>query len=206
MSERARLLFGTLPGGQASATLYRSFYVLNLIRPMVGDPKQLSDLAKVEADVRIVCRCFTFEDDWDLNALARRLRRIGGSTVWTEITRGMRCNRPGCKSTNLYALPVEYGQAKPNAPVALSPLDRAMIDLALTILRDATRRSKTGQVGTADVRLALYVVHGHLRDAKLVREFWIAATEPDRKPWSSCQLPMRWIEGRLARRGFVASR
>jgi hypothetical protein len=30
---------------------------------MVGDPKQLSDFAKIEADVRIICRHCTFDED-----------------------------------------------------------------------------------------------------------------------------------------------
>jgi hypothetical protein len=60
---------------------------------VVGAPKQLSDLNKIEADVRITCRQCGFEDDWTPAELARHVLAIGGSTVWSEVTRHLVCRR-----------------------------------------------------------------------------------------------------------------
>jgi hypothetical protein len=48
---------------------------------MVGAAKHLSDLNKIEADVRITCRKCGFEDDWDRHELARHVLAIGGSLI-----------------------------------------------------------------------------------------------------------------------------
>ena len=77
---------------------------------MVGPPKHLSDLDKIEADVRITCRRCGFEDDWDRGELARHVLAIGGNLVWTEVTRHMVCRRFGCGSTELRALAVPFAR------------------------------------------------------------------------------------------------
>ena len=45
---------------------------------MVVSPKHLSDLAKIEADVRIRCRECGFEEDWTIESLGRHLLETHG--------------------------------------------------------------------------------------------------------------------------------
>ena len=48
--------------------------------------QSLSDLATIEADVRITCRRCRFEEDWSRDDLARHLDALGGSEVSSAIT------------------------------------------------------------------------------------------------------------------------
>ena len=147
---------------------------------MVGPPKYLSDLAKIEADVRVICRACGYEVDWDREGLARWILQRGGSTVWTEITRGMVCPKRKCKSTNHNAIAVPFSRRAPNEPVHLRPIERKVIEVALEVLRNAAARSPYGPVGTPSVRLALYALKLFLPDRQLLAEFWDKANNSDR--------------------------
>jgi hypothetical protein len=171
---------------------------------MVGHPKHLSDLEKVEADVRIICRECRYEEDWTRDSLGRFLHRTGGSRVWTEITRGMRCRRLGCPSTSLYAIAVPFARKPPNMPRMVSALDALRISVALQILRDAAQVAERGGAATLPVKLALYVLHPHLRDPELVREYWSYAERPIITNGHNCFRVLRWIENRLRERGWLA--
>lgn len=172
---------------------------------MVGAPKHLSDLDRIKADVRITCRECGYEEDWTLDSLKRHLVRTSGSQSWTEITRGMRCRRFTCCGTDLYPLAVPFARKPPNLPRKVKPLDGLRITLALQILDDAAQRAQYGPVATADVRLALYVLHPFLRDARLVRDFWRAAERPKPELGECCHQLLRWINARLRQQGWLAA-
>ena len=123
--------------------------------------------------------------------------------MWTEITRGMICPKRKCESTNHYAIAVPFSRRAPNEPVHLRPIERKVIEVALEVLRDAAARSPYGPVGTPSVRLALYGLKLFLPDRHLLAEFWDKANNPNRPASTSCNLPMRWIEDRLVRRGLI---
>ena len=171
---------------------------------MVGPPKHLSDLEKIEADVRIICRQCRYEEDWTTASLSRFLHRTGGNATWTEITRGMRCRRLGCPSTLLYPLAVPFARKPANMPRKVSPLDALRISVALQILRDAAQVADQGRAATLPVKLALYVLHPHLRDPELVREYWSYAERPVVTNGHNCFRVLRWIEKRLRDRGWLA--
>ena len=124
---------------------------------MVGDPKNLSDLDKIEADVRITCWKCGFEDDWTVAALSRHLHETGGSTVWSVLTRTRSCRRFGCGSSDVRALIVPYARRPANMPRRIGELDRRLVDTALAILTEAAR-NRTGSAATLEVRLALLVL------------------------------------------------
>ena len=171
---------------------------------MVGHPKHLSDLAKIEADVRIICRECRLEEDWTAESLGRYLHRTKGSGVWSEITRGMKCRRLGCPSGDLYPLAVPFSRKPPNMPRKVSPLDAIRISVALQILRDAAKVADDGGAATLPVKLALYVLHPHLRDPELVREYWSYAEHPVVTNGHNCYRVLRWMEKRLRDRGWLA--
>lgn len=131
---------------------------------MVGQPKHLSDLHKIEADVRITCRRCRFEDDWTREALAAHLFAMGGSQVWSEITRHLRCRRFGCKSSDLRAQAVPCARRQANVPRRIGKLDAQLVRTAMKVLEEAVARSRGQAVATAQVRLALLVLYRYLRD------------------------------------------
>jgi len=171
---------------------------------MVGPPKHLSDLRKVEADVRITCRRCWFEDDWTREGLAKHLSEIGGSQVWSEITRHLTCRRFGWGSRDLRALPVPYARRGANMAKRIGRLDGQLLGTALKILEQAVARSPGRSVATMEVRLALLVVHRYLRDRELVRGFWDCASDSSRAVSEGLSEPFRSICHRLEQQGWIA--
>ncbi len=171
---------------------------------MVGQPKRLSDLARIEADVRITCGRCHFEDDWTRNDLARHLAATGGSQVWSEITRHLRCRRADCGSTDLRAVPVPYARRPANMLRRVSRLDAHVVGTALTILEQAVARSKNEAVATLEVRLALLVVHRYARERELVQRFWQRAGLTLRNVNDGLTEPLQSIRARLVQLGWIA--
>jgi len=176
-----------------------------MLSRMVGDPKDLSDLRRIEANVRFTCRFYGHEWDVDREVLTRQLLAAGRSTEWTQIARGMTCAKPRCASTAIWAKPMPFGQRPPNAKVRMGPLDRKLLAAALAVLDEAAGRSGKGKVADQPVRLALLVVHRYLRDPGLVTAYWEAASQGEDRPGVSCHLPFRHIEERLVRQGYIST-
>ena len=171
---------------------------------MVGAPKHLSDLARIEADVRVACRPCGFEEDWPREALARHLFEIGGSQVWSEVTRHLRCRRFGCGSADLRATPVPYARRPPNMPRRVGRLDAHLVEAAMGVLDAAARRSRGQAVATLEVRLALLVVHRYARDRECVRRFWTRASTGNRSVDDGLGEPLQVIRQRLVAAGWLA--
>lgn len=168
---------------------------------MVGQPKNLHDLAKIEADVRITCRRCRFEEDWTREDLARHLHAIGGSTVWSEITRHLTCRRHGCGSRDVRALPVPYARRQANVPRRVGKLDARLIAAAMGVLEQAASRG--GEARTVEVHLALLVAYRYARDAASVRAFWELAGRSGRSVAESLAGPLEVIRHRLVGRGWL---
>ena len=171
---------------------------------MVGAPKHLSDLHKISADVRITCRRCGFEDDWTRQALAGHLFAIGGSQVWSEITRHLRCRRSGCGSPDLRALAVPYARRPANMPRRIGKLDAQLVATAMKVLEEAVARSRKQGVATLEVRLALLVIHRYARDRELVRRFWQLASTASRTVDDGLAGPFQALRKRLEQQGWIA--
>jgi hypothetical protein len=171
---------------------------------MVGSPKHLSDLAKIEADVRVTCRRCRFEVDWRREDLAQHLREIGASLVWSEITRHMLCGRPGCGSPDLRAVPVPYARRAANLTRQIGKLDERLIETALRILGEAVAGSAGQSVATIEVRLALLVLHRYVRNGVLIRQFWERTTLARRTVDDGLSGPLEGIRTSLRRAGWLA--
>jgi len=171
---------------------------------MVGPPKHLSDLARIEADVRITCRRCQFEEDWTRDQLAKHLFDIGGSLVWSEITRHLRCRRFGCGSPDLRALPVPYARRPANMPRRVGKLDAQLLATAMEILEHAVATSRDRPIGTLEVRLALLVVHRYARKRELVSAFWQRAKIERRTVNEGLAEPLQAIRAHLVRLGWLA--
>jgi len=173
---------------------------------MVGDPKRLSDLNKIEADVRIICRRCGFEEDWTTGDLARHLIAIGGNQAWSEITRYLSCRRVGCGSPDLRHIAVPYARRQPNLPRQIGALDARLIATAVTILEEATARSPRTAVDTIEVHLALLVVHRYIRDREAVRRFWELAANGGRRVDDTLRDRLAVIRHALEKGGWIAPR
>jgi hypothetical protein len=172
---------------------------------MVGDPKHLSDLDRIEADVRITCRECRFEDDWTTSELASHLRAIGGSTVWSEITRHMVCRRFGCGSPDLRAAAVPYARRGANMKARVSKLDAETVQIALAALREALSQQRKGAVATREVRLALLVLLRYTGQREAARQFWERASLTRPLTTDSLRQPLALIEHALLQRGWIAA-
>lgn len=163
---------------------------------MVGPPKNLSDLHRIEAQVKVTCTSCKAVEVWELDALITEVRNNGGNTDWHTARYAVKCPRR-CASPIITLLPIPYGRQR-----ARSREHRhALINLSLQILREAAGRSAVQAVGTIEVRLALHVLRPFVKDARLLAEFWKAATVEPRHPWASCHLPYRRIAQRLIESG-----
>ncbi|MBB5713883.1 hypothetical protein [Sphingomonas aerophila] len=171
---------------------------------MVGQPKHLSDLARIEADVRITCRECGFEEDWQRDAFARHLFALGASQVWSEITRALRCRRFGCGSTNLRAAAVPFARRAANMPRRVGRLDAHLLDTAMKVLEQAVHTSRGRAVATLELRLALLVVYRYSHDRDGVRHFWQRASAADRTVDDGLVEPLRSIRHRLVQAGWLA--
>lgn len=163
---------------------------------MVGDPKSLHDLYKIEAQVRVTCRSCRATEVWELAALIDEVRKQGGNTDWRAARAAIRCPRRYA-SPMIDLLPIPFGKQRARRRAHR----HALINLSLQILREAAQRSAHEPVGTIEVRLALHVLRPFVREQRLLTEFWKAATIEPRHPWTSCQLPYRWIALRLLDEG-----
>ena len=173
---------------------------------MVGDPKRLSDLNQIQADVRIRCRDCRFEEDWTVDALSKQLLAIGGSTTWSEITRHLRCRRAGCGSPRLRAIPVPYARRQANAKRQISKLDEETVATAVRVLENAAARSPGREVNTIEIRLALLTVHRYTREADPIRLFWERAGDAGRTTDHGLNEPLKAIRHQLEQLGWIAPR
>lgn len=163
---------------------------------MVGQPKNLSDLHLIEAQVRVTCRGCQATEVWELDALITEVRKNGGNTDWNAARWALKCPRR-CASPRIDLLPLPFGKQRARRRAHR----HALVNLALQVLREAAQRSALEPVGTIEVRLALHVLRPFVREQRLLNEYWKAATIEPRHPWTSCHLPYRWIAQRLIDQG-----
>lgn len=159
---------------------------------MVGPPKDLFDLHRVEAQVLVTCRGCRTEETWELDALITEVRNNGGSTDWRMAPNAIKCPR-NCPAPLIKLSFIPFGKRRARRRAHR----HALLNLALQILREAAQRSADEPVGTTEVRLALHVLRPLVRDSQLLAEYWRAATIKPRHPWTSCHLPYRRIAQRL---------
>lgn len=163
---------------------------------MVGPPKTLHDLYRVEAQVRVTCRSCKATELWELDALIAEVRNNGGNTDWKAAHWSIKCPHR-CASPRVTLLALPFGKQRARRQAHRNTL----INLALQILREAAQRSAHEPVGTLEVRLALHVLRPFVGEQRLLTEFWHAATIEPRHPWTSCHVPYRLIAQRLVDQG-----
>lgn len=106
---------------------------------MVGDPKTLYDLRKVDADLRLVCRSCgrrrMVDREWLIAELLRRRRSVD----WDGVRHQLRCAVDGCGSKDVRPEVVPYAGRDTPAPV------RAVID-AMNAYIEATGKHRGAEL------------------------------------------------------------
>jgi hypothetical protein len=83
---------------------------------MVGSPKMLTDLRKIDASLRVTCRACGNAREIDREQLIRDLMRRGRSLAWDLVPRALRC---GCGSKDVRLLILPFGEKDHPAPAEL---------------------------------------------------------------------------------------
>lgn len=155
---------------------------------MVGAPKSLHDLHRIEAQVRVTCTNCKVTEIWELDALIAEVRNSGGNTDCETARFALKCPKQ-CASPMIKLAPIPFGRQRARQQARR----HLLINLSLAILREAARRSAQQAVGTIEVRLALHVLRPFVRDQALLNAFRRSATVEPRHAWTSCHLPYRHI-------------
>jgi hypothetical protein len=166
---------------------------------MVGPPKTLQDLRKIEGAVRVTCRTCRKVNliDREHLILMRGLDRK--PCDWTTVVREMTC--PDCNGRAVTVGVDAFAEGLPE----LRRRRAAMItvELALTILYRASYSGSSASVPVEAVRLALRSIHPHVQDWALLEGFWERYAEKERRPWESPAGYYADMVKRLLKRGYA---
>ena len=77
---------------------------------MVGPPKNLSDLHRIEAQVKVTCKSCKATEVWELDALIAEVRNNGGNTDWHTAKHSVKCPKR-CPSPIVTLAPIPYGKS-----------------------------------------------------------------------------------------------
>lgn len=166
---------------------------------MVGPPKTLQDLRKVEGAVRVTCRACQRVTLFDREELIQ-LRSAGLQTCdWRAVCRDLRCGH--CVSDDVRVDIEAFAEG-------LQELRRRRaqmitIELALILLRRASYSGSRASVPTEAVRLALRVLHEFVGDREALERFWTAYEDAGAHPWSGPGGCFDDLVRKLLKRGYA---
>ncbi len=146
---------------------------------MVGPPKTISDLKRVEGNPRAVCRSCKFTREWDREQLIRERMFAHLSNDWRAFCAQARCEQCGSADVRMEVIPF----AKPIPPPS-RPIKEALVFKALCVLDEAMEQARGGKVlPSLGLRFALAYLYaiGDRRkewfDREPYDEFWMLATK-----------------------------
>jgi hypothetical protein len=169
---------------------------------MVGDPKTLYDLRKIEASLRVTCRVCKTVKVHNLEAVISSRSFHRQTMDWPTARREFVCQR--CDVGEGHDVKVDAVPFGRDDRELREQRGRTLVmNLALLVLKDAAQRAVQEDVCTPAVRLALRVLRPCLASSDLLTTFWTAAQESVGKPWGGAQQAHRWIVAELVKRGHA---
>ncbi|WP_085810836.1 hypothetical protein [Sphingomonas sp. TZW2008] len=159
---------------------------------MVGPPKTIYDLRKIDGAIRIVCRGCERKTLLDREEFIMR-RSVGASSDWAVICRELNC--PQCSSRDVKVQIEACGQGLPELRRRRAAM--ITIELALHNLLRASFSGSRKAIPVEEVRLALRALYPHLQDRSVFEGYWANYTIVDPKPWGNS--PMNYYEDMVAR-------
>ena len=158
---------------------------------MVGPPKTLQDLRKVEGAVRVTCRACKAVQTLDREELIANRTAFRQSLDWRVVQATLPCSR--CLSGDVRVEVDAFGENLPEVRARRAQIRR--LNLALQILAEAARRD--GVMPIVAVQLALRVLHPYVGDRDLLVTYWTQVTSDTDRPWGGAHQALRWIVTRL---------
>lgn len=166
---------------------------------MVGPPKTLQDLRKVEGAVRVTCRACRRVTLHDREEMIQ-LRSAGlQSCDWQSVIHGMLCGH--CLSKNVKVSIEAFAEGLPELRRRRAAM--ITIELALIILRRASYSGSRDVFPVEAVRLALRALHPFLGDRGMLERFWMAYANPSPHPWGGPGSCFNDLVRGLMKRGFA---
>jgi hypothetical protein len=142
---------------------------------MVGPPKTLYDLRKVEGVVRITCRSCKRRYLLDREQVIL-MRMVALKTCdWATFVHETSCRE--CSSSDVRVQIEAFGDGLPELKRRRSAM--ITIELALIILKDASYSGSRKAIPVEAVRLALRALHPHLQDKATLEGFWVRYADPN---------------------------
>lgn len=165
---------------------------------MVGPPKTLYDLRKVEASVRVTCRACGAVKTHDLEELIHSRSFHRESMDWVAVQHDLICSKCDApRDVDVAGVPFGANDRELRAQRAQTLL----MNLALKVLDEAARRAKTEDVCTPAVRLALRVLRPFLADRELLVTYWTEISGEKNVAFNHGAQALRWIVFELVKRG-----
>jgi hypothetical protein len=163
---------------------------------MVGPPKRLEDLHKVDGAVRITCRSCRAVRTIGLPEVITARQAAKLSTDWEAVRHGSSC--PECESRDVRVDGVPFGDRNPEVLARRAAIRR--LHLALQVLNDGAPRTSTMPLPA--IQLALRVLYPYLGDRELLLTYWQQITGDKDRLWGGAHQALRWIVTRLIDRGW----
>jgi hypothetical protein len=108
---------------------------------MVGSPKTLYDLRKIDADLQLTCRACGRRRMVDREWLIAELLKRRKSVDWGAVQHQLRCSGDGCGSKDVRPTPVPFSGQDTPKPV------QALLD-AMNAYIEAAKRTSGAELGT----------------------------------------------------------
>lgn len=167
---------------------------------MVGPPKTLYDLRKVEASVRVTCRVCGAVKLHDLEELihSRLFRRE--SVDWSIVQRELPCPKCDTYPYDVHVAGVPFGRNDQDLRARRGRM--LLMNLALAVLHDAAQRVRKEDVCTPALRLALRVLRPYLPERRLLLDFWTECEAPKDRAYNHAHLALRGMVNQLLEQDF----
>lgn len=133
---------------------------------MVGPPKRIEDLRRLDANIRIVCAKCKHARVFDRELLIAELARRKKTTEWRVLPHMFRCRQRGCGSKEVRVEVIPFAERPQPAVLVrfLKAVDAylaAMQSVQLHCAADLTRVGRaTGEMHQARRALVMWVTYG----------------------------------------------
>lgn len=165
---------------------------------MVGHPKTLYDIRKVEGAVNVTCKACGESRLYDLEELIKSRTFHRQSTDWQVVEREMTCwHCAEPTETRVVIVPYAANDREMRARRA----ETLLMNLALSVLHSAAYGARQNDIDTPAVRLALRVLRPFLLDRTLLVRFWDESKAAKGQAISYAVTAHGWIAQELVKRG-----
>ena len=166
---------------------------------MVGQPKTLYDIRKLEGSISLTCASCGKVKVYDLEELIRERSFHRQSMDWQVYLHEAFCWYCSPERTSVRVGIIPFGGN--DRELRARRAETLIINLALTVLKEAASRASAQDVNTPAVRLALRVLRPFLPDRTLLIRFWNEAIAAKGKAVNESHYAHGWLVAELVNSG-----